>query len=551
MTVDGSVHAHGVYTTYRFEYGPTTAYGSATASVPLPARLAAFYHETWDEGTGSWQTWGMRGRHEPSGGASGGYYSASEPSSLHDFNHEMAGKLHLAQFLYSGGINPASSMSVSPKSAYLGGGDPDFRDARVALWVRGRGFEPNGAELVWWTQSQSNIRLVDEPGWTRADWAYTGFNLTDALRDGAWHRVAYRLENDTTRWTYGANNPVTQGPFAWRYQYWPIDRAQAHLNNNIFHLLAFVDPTNPPRGSIDFDELELAYRNQSLVFPSNGGALVASPAGGSDPAALTDGWRHGPGRTWQSAARPEGPLEFVYRFEREVTIETVQLHQNPEWPARDVEVEGSLDGARYQSICRQTLPERGEPNANFAFTRSAGLRAPARSLRVRILSGYRAERWGLGEIEVFGTGARMLPDDDVCHVNADLHGLEPGATYHYRLVASSDRGTIRGPDRVFTAPATRRPHVVTEEASRIGPASAKLEGRLNPLGLPTYCYFEYGRDAAFGERTPLEYAGLGITTRTVLATLGGLAPATRYRYRLVALNGSGTARGAVRSFTTR
>ena len=31
---------------------------------------------------------------------------------------------------------------------------------------------------------------------------------------------------------------------------------------------------------------------------------------------------------------------------------------------------------------------------------------------VRLTSGYKAQHWGLGEIEVFGTGATLLPEDD-------------------------------------------------------------------------------------------------------------------------------------------
>src|SRR5262245_49060556 len=57
MSLNGTVHPHGLPTTYYFEYGPTTAYGSRTASRPLPPRLAAHYHESWDEGTGGWETW--------------------------------------------------------------------------------------------------------------------------------------------------------------------------------------------------------------------------------------------------------------------------------------------------------------------------------------------------------------------------------------------------------------------------------------------------------------------------------------------------------------
>jgi hypothetical protein len=36
MTARGSVQPHGLHTTYYFEFGPTTAYGSKTPAAPLP-----------------------------------------------------------------------------------------------------------------------------------------------------------------------------------------------------------------------------------------------------------------------------------------------------------------------------------------------------------------------------------------------------------------------------------------------------------------------------------------------------------------------------------
>src|SRR5262245_30318290 len=57
LTANGTIHPHGLATTYYFEYGPTAAYGSRTATLPLPPRLAAHYHESWDEGFGGWASW--------------------------------------------------------------------------------------------------------------------------------------------------------------------------------------------------------------------------------------------------------------------------------------------------------------------------------------------------------------------------------------------------------------------------------------------------------------------------------------------------------------
>ena len=82
-----------------------------------------------------------------------------------------------------------------------------------------------------------------------------------------------------------------------------------------------MDVKNPPAGTLDFDEFDLVYRNTSLLFPSNGGKLVSAPKiAGADAATLTDGWRFGSGRAWQSDLNPRAPLEFVYPFTAPVTL---------------------------------------------------------------------------------------------------------------------------------------------------------------------------------------------------------------------------------------
>lgn len=299
-----------------------------------------------------------------------------------------------------------------------------------------------------------------------------------------------------------------------------------------------------------FDELTIAYRNHSLLLPSNGGRLVSAPAGGDDAARLTDGWRHGPGHAWRSAANPSGPQEFAWSFERPVTINAVQLHQNPEWPAREVEVLATADGKMFAPLVKRTLPEKHASGPNWLFTVDRGLSVKARGLKVRILSGYRPGHWGLGEVEAFGTGAVTATDDDWYYVNTDIEGLKPGATYHYRLTAANDRGTRHGEDRTFTLPATNRPGVETGKAGRLTGTSATLYGRVNPLGEPTQFYFEYGPDEKYGAKTPLGWSGKQQLPRLVFAEVSGLKPGMTYHYRLAAVNGSGTGVGGDAMFRT-
>jgi len=546
LSFNGEIHPKGIYTTWHFEYGPTPAFGFRTREQPLPPRLAAHYRETWDEGAGAWESWSQEHIHHPEGGASGGYIEWRQPATNNDFNHMAADVLHLVKYLRTGLL----AQWQQEGNTVLGGSDPDLRDARVSIWVRGDGWEPRGSELIWWLQSQSNSRLGNQIGWRRANWAYSGTNLTEELLDGEWHHVAYRLENDTNKWNYGGKN-IGQGRSAERYEYWSIDQTLGHNNNNFFHLLAFVDPQNLPVGSIHFDEFELTYRNESLLLGSNGGRLIDSRGGsGDDPSTLTDGWRHGEGKMWRSAPDPSGPLEFVYEFQDPVTVETIQVHQNPEWPSRDLEIAVSKDGGAFTPVSRLTLPEAGVPNANFAFGLETGLSVRARFMKVRVLSGYGSRHWGLGEIEAYGSGARMLPDDDLYHVNQDVWDLRPGETIHYRLVATGAGGAARGQTRRVTLSRDRRPQTRALEPRRLTQTTARLQGRLSPMGLLTYYHFEYGADPGLEERTPLRYAGAEITPRSVFADLDGLRPDTRYHYRLVGINEDGVVRSETLSFLT-
>lgn len=544
LSANGRIQPHALPTNWYIEYGPTREYGFKTAPQPLGPRLAAYYRESWDQGLAGWLG-GMNGKdlvHHTE--AAGGFVRFSEPSG-DDPNHvDGIGTLHLSSYFY-----PATHPSASGFQVFWGGGDPDLRDARVKIRVRGNHWVPNGSECVWWAQSDSDIARQLTPNWRRANWAHTGFSLNDLLESGKWEQADYRLQNSSHAWTYGGHNVAQSRP---NYIYWPIDNSLGHLNCDFFHLLAFVDPNNRPTGSIDFDDFELAYRNYSLLLPSNGGKLLTAPPGGdNDGATLTDGWRNGLGRMWLSAANPGSPLEFTYAFANSVTIQTVQIHQHPEWPSRDVEVLVSDDGQAWKPLIKKTLPESSPAGANFAFLLERGLSAAARQVRVRILSGYKQQHWGLGEIELFGTGAIMQTDDDWYYVNVDIGDLKPGETYHYRLVAASSAGSTQGPDQSFTVPADTHPHVVTGAASRIRQGSAKVEGRLNPLGKKTQFYFEYGPDANYGHKTAPQYGGLQITPRTAFATLSGLNAGAVYHYRLVGMNETGTSHGADATFIAR
>lgn len=96
-----------------------------------------------------------------------------------------------------------------------------------------------------------------------------------------------------------------------------------------------------------------------------------------------------------------------------------------------------------------------------------------------------------------------------------------------------------------------RPAATTGGAANVTFQSARLIGSVDPNNEPTSYYFQYGTTIALGSETPMTPAGGGPNPVRVSTDLGGLAPDTRYHYRIVARNGSGTALGTRSTFTTR
>jgi hypothetical protein len=101
------------------------------------------------------------------------------------------------------------------------------------------------------------------------------------------------------------------------------------------------------------------------------------------------------------------------------------------------------------------------------------------------------------------------------------------------------------------ASAASKPAVRTGGVSNVTPNSATLHGRVDPNSAETTYFFQYGTTSLFGTDTAVTPAGSGANSRGVSVAIAGLAPATRYHYRLVAQNRFGLTKGARRTFTTR
>jgi hypothetical protein len=96
-----------------------------------------------------------------------------------------------------------------------------------------------------------------------------------------------------------------------------------------------------------------------------------------------------------------------------------------------------------------------------------------------------------------------------------------------------------------------KPAATTGTAANVTFQSVRLNGSADPNKQATTYYFQYGTTIAFGSQTAPVAVGNGANPVHVSTDLGGLAPATKYYYRIVAHNNSGTALGGRKSFTTR
>ena len=99
--------------------------------------------------------------------------------------------------------------------------------------------------------------------------------------------------------------------------------------------------------------------------------------------------------------------------------------------------------------------------------------------------------------------------------------------------------------------AAAAPVATTTGARDIGPGEATLVGTVDANGEATRFFFEYGTTRRYGSRTVEATAGSRSNARRVTARVEGLAPNTRYHFRLVASNRSGVDSGEDRTFKTK
>ncbi|PYR71972.1 MAG: hypothetical protein DMF86_24845 [Acidobacteria bacterium] len=111
--------------------------------------------------------------------------------------------------------------------------------------------------------------------------------------------------------------------------------------------------------------------------------------------------------------------------------------------------------------------------------------------------------------------------------------------------------TLDGQTESVPVSVTGAPTVASGAATPISPFAATLNGTASPNGLPTSAYFDYGLTPGYGQQTPSQSLGAGMTPLPIGGgSITGLACDTPYYFRAVAVNAAGTTHGADTTFTT-
>ncbi len=136
-------------------------------------------------------------------------------------------------------------------------------------------------------------------------------------------------------------------------------------------------------------------------------------------------------------------------------------------------------------------------------------------------------------------------------VSAEVEGLAPNATYHFRIVADNEGGTSSGADQTLST-LPNPPKVETGAASALASTAATLNASVNPNGgSVSDCHFEYGTSVFYEASVPCaSLPGSGSSAVAVFSLVQGLIPSASYHFRIVASNAGGTGTGEDQAFTT-
>ena len=134
---------------------------------------------------------------------------------------------------------------------------------------------------------------------------------------------------------------------------------------------------------------------------------------------------------------------------------------------------------------------------------------------------------------------------------ATVTELEPGATYHYRMVGENFHGKSFGQDVTFMT--NDKPTILNDTVSQVNTDGAILQAEINANALETTYHFEYGPEPCSISACTSGPTGMlfdNLVPKPVSLQRSGLNPGETVYFRVIAQNSRGTVTGEDRHFTT-
>lgn len=150
-----------------------------------------------------------------------------------------------------------------------------------------------------------------------------------------------------------------------------------------------------------------------------------------------------------------------------------------------------------------------------------------------------------------GEGGKITPSVAVSgpqQVHAEVQELAPFTRYSFCLVATSKYGSTVG-SNISLETGQVQPKITNVSLS-IGTEAATLTAQINPEGIISTYYVEYGTTISYGLKTAEMEVGRGEDPVVVTTALTGLQPSTTYHYRVVAVNEAGSTDSPGTTFMT-
>lgn len=167
-----------------------------------------------------------------------------------------------------------------------------------------------------------------------------------------------------------------------------------------------------------------------------------------------------------------------------------------------------------------------------------------------------------GATTSYGTAVSATPspiarDAGATSVSGTASGLACGTAYHYRVRATSRKGTSLGANQTFNtaacmpAPTPVAPTASTGAASGVTTTGATLNGSATAGSATATLSFDYGTTTAYGSSVAGTPSSLAANASgSMSAALPGLACGTTYHFRARAVSSVAAAVGANQSFAT-